>query len=108
MQIAKSPRATIRFPLQAQVSFWWTDENGIRQQGEGSSRDVSELGAFLYADACPPVGSIVNLRIDLEGLPDTTGIDVEGRVIRIDKVQNGKGSSGFAVLRDLPEEPDTE
>jgi PilZ domain len=75
------------------------DENGNRQQGEGSSRDISELGAFIFADACPPVGSSVRLRIALEGLPDAKGIDVKGSVIRVEQAADAKGSHGFAVLR---------
>lgn len=101
MQIAKVPRATIRFPLEAPVAFRWTDENGNRQQGEGSSRDISERGAFVFAAACPPVGSNVELRIPLEGLPDATGIDLEGCVVRVEQARPGKRSSGFAVFRDL-------
>jgi PilZ domain len=97
VQIAKVPRATIRFPLEAPVAFRWTDENGTRQQGEGSSRDISEHGAFVFAAACPPVGSNVELRIPLEGLPDATGIDVQGSVIRVERPAEGIGSSGFAV-----------
>ena len=62
----------MRFPLETPVAFWWTDENGNRQQGEGSSRDINERGAFVFAATCPPVGSSVELRIPLEGLPDTT------------------------------------
>jgi hypothetical protein len=97
--LAKIPRASIRFPLQAPVAFCWTDENGNRQQAEGSSRDISERGAFVFAATCPPVGSSVELRIPLEGLPDTTGIDLAGSVVRVEQAHDGKGSGGFAVFR---------
>jgi PilZ domain len=97
VQLAKVPRATIRFPIQAPVAFWWTDENGNSQLGEGSSRDISELGAFVFAAACPLVGTRVGLKIRLEGPPDTKGIDLEGSVIRVEQPADGKGSSGFAV-----------
>ena len=98
-QLAKGPRASMRFPLEAPVAFWWMDENGNRQAGEGSSRDISERGAFVLAVACPPVGSNVELRIPLEGLPDTTEIDLAGCVVRVEQVNDGKGSNGFAVSR---------
>jgi len=97
VQLGKVRRATIRFPLQAVVAFWWTDESGNRQHGKGSSRDISELGAFVFAAACPPVGSSVGLRIPLEGLPDTTGFDLQGHVIRVERSGEGIGCSGFAV-----------
>ena len=101
MQLVKVPRATIRFPLEAHVAFRWTDENGNRQQGEGSSRDISERGAFVFAVACPPMGSNVELRIPLEGLPDANWIDLAGCVVRVEQAHSEKGSSGFAVFRDL-------
>jgi hypothetical protein len=101
MQLAKVPRATLRFPLQAPVAFWWTDENGNRQQGKGSSRDISELGAFVFSAACPPVGSTVELKIPLEELPETTGIDLAGCVVRVERGHAGTQSGGFAVFRDL-------
>jgi hypothetical protein len=102
VQIARVPRASIRFPLEAPVTFSWRDENGSHQHGEGSSRDISEVGAFVFAVVCPPVGSGVELRIPLEGLPDTTRIDLAGRVIRIEQDDDGKGS-GFAVFRSFSE-----
>lgn len=107
MQHAKVPRASIRFPLEAAVVFSWTDEKGNRQQGQGSSRDISERGAFVFAADCPPVGSNVELRIPLEGLPDTTRIDLDGCVVRVEQPHDGKGSSGFAVFRDLGDSADS-
>ena len=90
------PRASIRFPSASRgCVLWWTDENGNRQQAEGSSRDISERGAFVFAATCPPVGSSVELRIPLEGLPDTTGIDLAGSVVRVEQAHNGKGSQWF-------------
>ena len=52
--------------------FWWKDENVIYQQNEGRGRDVSDRGAFVFAAACPPVGTSIGLRISLEGFPDAT------------------------------------
>lgn len=83
------------------VVFWWKDENGTYQQNEGRGRDVSDRGAFVFAAACPPVGTNVGLKISLEGSPDATPalrIDVEGRVLRVEQSRTGEGNSGFAVL----------
>jgi hypothetical protein len=94
----------IRFPLQAPIAFWWTDESGNRQQYEGLSRDLSDRGAFVFATVCPPVGTNVGFRISLEDLPDVIGtfpIEVEGKVLRVERPATGKGSCGFAVLRRL-------
>jgi hypothetical protein len=99
VQFARIPRASIRFPLEAAVAFWWMDANGSRQQGKGSTRDVSERGAFVFATKCPCVGSSVELRIPLEGLPDTTRINLAGRVVRVEQAHEGKGIGGFAISR---------
>lgn len=100
MQLEKVARATIRFPLEAPVAFWWTDRNGKRRDGEGSSRDLSERGAFVFATACPPVGARVELKIPLEGLRDTTEIELVGCVIRVELARNGKkANTGFTILR---------
>ena len=76
--------------------FWWTNENGERQQGEGLSRDVSEHGAFVFSRTCPPVGSNVALAINLEGISDDIGevpVEVEGEILRVEQAEN----NGFAI-----------
>ena len=93
-------RKSMRYPVRAPVSFSWNDENGNRCQSEGTSRDVSETGAFVFAPACPAAGAHVKLRIVLVELPGPTKIarvEVDGRVLRVEQ-STAAGSSGFAVL----------
>jgi hypothetical protein len=95
-------RKTIRFPLQAPVVFWWTDENGNHQQSEGRSRDISESGTFVHAGSCPPLGASVELRISLEpaaGATETLPIEFDGHVLRVEEVSARNENRGFAVLR---------
>jgi PilZ domain len=95
-------RKTIRFPLQALVVFWWTDEDGNHQQGEGRSRDISESGTFVHAACCPPLGMSVGLRISLEaaaGATETHPIEFDGHVLRVEYARAGNENRGFAVLR---------
>jgi hypothetical protein len=95
-------RKTIRFPLRASVVFWWTDENGNHQQGEGRSRDISEGGTFVHAASCPPLGASVGLRISFEaaaGAPETLPIEFDGHVLRVEQASVGNENRGFAVLR---------
>jgi hypothetical protein len=97
----KTRRKSIRFPLQAPVIFWWTNEFGKRQQAEGRSRDISEAGTFVFAANFPPLGAIVGLKIDLRALPNAKGaplIEYEGQVVRVER-PNGDKTDGFAVLR---------
>ena|SRR5665213_2803309 len=93
-------RRTLRFPLQTAVAFSWTDGDGIRQQGEGRSRDLSEHGAFVFAPICPQVGAEVSLIIDLEGIPDKIGplpIVVNGLILRVDRSHGENETYGFAI-----------
>jgi len=87
--------------LEASVVFWWKDENGILKQEQGRGRDASDRGAFIVSPACPPLGTAIGLTIFMEGLPDEAAalrIEVEGRVLRIERSEASAGNSGFAVL----------
>ncbi|PYK93350.1 MAG: hypothetical protein DME36_09730 [Verrucomicrobia bacterium] len=91
----------MRFPLDVPVVFWWTDTNGVHQQGEGRSCDISVLGAFVLARAYPPEGTQVGLRIPITQFPDVAEplrMEMEGRVLRIEEVRSGEGRDGFAIL----------
>jgi hypothetical protein len=69
------------------------------QQGDGVSRDLSERGAFVFAVECPPLGTTVDLKINLQRLEDINGIgpvEFEGRVLRVEHSESG---DGFAVER---------
>jgi hypothetical protein len=73
----------------------------MRQQGKGQSRDISEMGAFVLAADCPPLGANVGLSMDLEAFPSATNfslIEFEGQVVRVDR-SDGKAENGFAVKR---------
>jgi hypothetical protein len=90
----------MRYPLETRVCFRWKDKDGTQRQGEGTSRDLSETGTFVLARACPPVGSQIELRISLAALPSAASalrVELEGRVLRVEKSFAGKGSGGFAV-----------
>jgi hypothetical protein len=90
----------MRYPVETRVSFWWEDEDGNQRQGEGTSRDISETGAFVFAPGCPPVGADVKLRIFIVPAPHTTRVlnmEFEGQVLRVEQTTPGGGKSGFAV-----------
>jgi hypothetical protein len=90
----------MRYPVETRVSFWWEDEDGNQRQGEGTSRDISETGAFVFAPGCPPVGADVKLRIFIVPAPHTTRVlnmEFEGQVLRVEQTAPGGSKSGFAV-----------
>ncbi len=102
LTFVRPARKTLRFLLQTAVTFWWTNGSGEARHGEGRSRDVSEHGAFIFASSCPPVGTSVVLKIDLEGIPDEIGrlpVEVEGEVLRAEQcpAERGMLTGGFAV-----------
>ena len=88
-------RTAMRYPVKAEVFFWWKDGNDIRR-GSGTSRDVSEKGAFVNTPAFPPAGAQVELRFFFPQLSETTPagrLEVEGTVLRVEEA-----GGGFAVL----------
>ena len=96
----RQARRTIRLPLRAPVTFWWTNGNGDPQSGEGRSRDVSEHGAFVFAPICPPIGTNVKLKMAIEGVPDAKGLcplEVEGQILRVEQSSSGMEMDGFAI-----------
>ncbi len=102
LTFVRPARKTLRFVLQTAVTFRWTNGSGETRHGEGRSRDVSEHGAFIFASNCPPVGTSVVLKIDLEGIPDEIGrlpVEVAGEVLRAERcpAERGMLTGGFAV-----------
>jgi hypothetical protein len=94
-QCTPESRKAERFPLDVPVVFWWTDANGVHEQGEGRCYDLSELGAFVFASACPQEGTHVGLRIPVS---QALRMEMEGRIVRIEEIRSGKGRDGFAIL----------
>ena len=100
MDVERTARKTLRFPLHTEVAFWWTDGNGLPKHGEGRSRDVSEHGAFVFALSCPPVGASVVLKIALEGVLNGVGslpAELKGEVLRVETSTTEIGKAGFAI-----------
>lgn len=96
-------RKEIRYRLEAPAIFTWENFQNKRLQGEGLTRDISLLGAFILTPTCPPNMSIIRVEV---ALPSLTGIETEirilgrARVVRVDHPSGGQGDNGFAVVRD--------
>src|SRR5262245_24982494 len=93
----------MRFPMDVPVVFWWQDEILQHQRGEGRIFDVSERGAFVLTNRCPPVGAPVTLKISIAAVPDgpqSLRMQVEGQVLRVEQVRSGERRDGFAMLSD--------
>jgi PilZ domain len=93
-------RGDMRYPVKARVDFWWQHEDRTCS-GNGTSRDVSEKGAFVIAPITPPLGTDVGLTFFLPKLSKAIAavrIEVEAKVIRVDQETEAEKRGGFAVL----------
>lgn len=100
MEGTKHTRRAIRFPLEVRTVFWWRD-SGIEKRGEGRTRDISEMGAFVLANACPPPGIQVRFKLFLPvlpGLEPQTRVEAVGEVLRVERSCAPEATSGFAIL----------
>jgi hypothetical protein len=94
-------RREIRYRLDAPTLFSWESADHKRLQGEGITRDLSVLGAFILTPMCPPVNVPIHMEVVL---PSLTGpkpvIRVSGaaHVVRVERSPRGEEKKGFAVV----------
>lgn len=103
-------RAAIRYRLTATALFSWPGLGANRLEGEGVTRDVSTAGAFVLTAGCPPIGSIVKMRILLPSFrfaDQSLKLVAEGRVVRVERPAQGGESNGFAIVSEGFEIPKT-
>lgn len=90
--------------LRAEVDFRWKapESGGPLQKGCGVSVDISAVGALVYAEECPPVGTAVEFVIRLPGITGLTGAVELQALGQVRRVVEGPGEappgrSGFAA-----------
>src|ERR1700690_3047481 len=95
-------RRELRYRLNARAFFWWEGLEDDRMHGEGSTRDLSALSAFVLTPTFPPVDAPVQMELVLHFAGMKSPIRVGGlaRVVRVDHPSRGPGENGFAVVRD--------
>ena len=96
-------RRELRYRLEVPALFTWQSANHKCFQGEGSTRDISALGAFIVTSTCPPPETPVQVEVVLPSLTGRkSGIRIRGeaRVIRIEHPTGGRRENGFAVARE--------
>jgi hypothetical protein len=70
------------------------------RHGEGQTRNIGEVGAFVDAAVCPTIGSTVELHFSLPTLSDSgRGMHVQhtGEVLRLEETKHGAKIDGFAI-----------
>lgn len=93
-------RKAIRFPLEALTVFWWSD-SGVVKRSEGRTRDLSETGAFVLANSCPPEGIQLGFKVflpALSGFERKTRLEADGCVLRVEQTPGRQACDGFAIL----------
>lgn len=93
-------RKVIRFPLEALIVFWWSD-SGVVKRSEGRTRDISETGAFVLANTCPPEGIQIGFRVflpEFSGFERKTRVEADGHVLRVERTPGRQAGDGFAIL----------
>jgi hypothetical protein len=93
-------RSTIRYGLCSEVAIKWIGDDGLAYETHGYTRDISPGGAYVFSSVLPPAGARVRLNIRLPifaGESDVPVVDVEGRVLRVDKAAVAR-ERGFSML----------
>ena len=82
------------------VVFSWEGSRCDRFRGEGSTRDISAVGAYILTPTSPPVGAEVNVEIMISALFGPTKVKIKGcmRVQRVKHERTKYGQSGFSVV----------
>jgi hypothetical protein len=89
----KKTRAT-RFVIVALANFSWRTRNGVLQQAEGMTRDISSHGVFILTQQIPEAGTVVDVEIAV-GLGTSTRLRGTGIVVRTDSPKGQ--AAGFAA-----------
>jgi len=104
-EVTHEVRHGIRYPLRAPATFSWHGLDGAAHQGRGSTRDISEGGAYIVTRSCPPLRAMIDLAIRFSSLPGPAPsyrLELSGRVVRIEPLLHSKESWGFAVASTQP------
>jgi hypothetical protein len=90
-------RKAKRYSMSATVSFCWIPGDGVLQEGQGITADISSRGVFVITDLALRAGDHLELDVYLQA-PGAESRSVhfhgEGRVVRTTKKG---GESGFAA-----------
>jgi hypothetical protein len=95
----RAPRRAVRYTLDTQVVYSWSDVGGLPRESRGCTRDISPKGSYVIAACCPPLGTTLAMSFDLPALmgeSQAVHVQVHSRVTRIDPGGAGR-CAGFSV-----------
>jgi hypothetical protein len=84
--------------MSAPAFYSWQGAGGAPLEGQGKTRDLSFLGAFVLSESLPPRGAHLEINVHLPAATETrksVQLRGEGKVLRV----SGKGAAepGFAA-----------
>jgi hypothetical protein len=94
-------RRESRYRLDAPVLFSWQNAQRDQVQGEGVTRDISVLGAFIVTPQCPPLDVPVQVEVvlpSLTGIKPIIRVSGSARVRRVEHTPEAGGENGFAIV----------
>src|ERR1700730_2156959 len=101
LDVPMEMRREIRYRLDAPALFTWESAHRKCLQGEGITRDISVIGAFILTPTCPPIDVPIQVEVvlpSLTGLKPVVRVSGAARVLRVDHSSKGEGENGFAVV----------
>jgi hypothetical protein len=94
-------REQIRFGIHAVVDFEWLDGEGVRQQGQGLTRDISSKGLFIYSDFQPPAKADLQVEVffdSVTGANTNLQLRIKALLLRGEPATRQGERHGFALL----------
>jgi hypothetical protein len=91
-------RHAVRYELRIPVVFSWKSAGDRKCRGEGVTRDISEVGVYVFTATCPAPESKVRIEI-LMAQPGFASASLKGRmqVLRVEEGPETFGGCGFAL-----------
>jgi hypothetical protein len=93
--VSKELRNRVRYRLSADAVFTWNGPSQ-RLRGEGTTREISVAGAFIFTRTCPPVGATVELEVFLSSVP-TKAVQIK-TIAKVIRVEHSEKVEGFAAV----------
>ncbi len=90
-----------RYEVTAPVSYWWSSPKGPVHSAAGETRNISHSGVLVAAGECPPIGSAIQMTIQLPRLRGGgfgMKLQGEGMVLRIENAGTTTESKPVSVF----------
>ena len=88
-----------RYDLEAPLRFSWKGPGDVRHRAEGTIRNISVGGIFIFTDDPPPVGARVRFCVYFRSFLARSRLVMQttAQVVRAEPSPQGKAPAGFAA-----------